>query len=89
MRIDNYGYLDVVWSLGVARAVLFSPPFLLASLNPHPGLRPMEIAGLLLALFATGGESLADWQAQRFKRNPRDKPAIVNVGLWRYSRTLT
>jgi steroid 5-alpha reductase family enzyme len=67
-------------------AVLFSLPFLLASLNPHPGLQAVEIAGLLLALFATGGESLADWQAQRFKRNPRNKSAIVNIGLWRYSR---
>jgi steroid 5-alpha reductase family enzyme len=67
-------------------AVLFSMPFLLAALNPRPHLSGVEMAGLLLALFATGGESLADWQSQSFKRDPGNESAIVNVGLWRYSR---
>ncbi len=66
--------------------VLFSLPFLLASSNPHRGLAPAEIAGLTLAAVACAGESLADWQAQRFKRNPANRNAVVDVGLWRYSR---
>ena len=67
-------------------AVLFSTPFLLASVNMRSGLQGVEIFGLLLAVAATAGESLADWQAQRFKRDPRNRQSVVNVGLWRYSR---
>ena len=66
--------------------VMFSLPFLFASLNSHRGLRPIEIVGLSIALLATAGEALSDWQAQRFKREPHDKLAINNEGLWRYSR---
>lgn len=67
-------------------AVVFSLPFLLASVDTHPGLTGLEIFGLTLALCATAGEALADWQAQRFKRDPANKAAVVDVGLWRYSR---
>jgi steroid 5-alpha reductase family enzyme len=67
-------------------AVVFSLPFLLASLDTRPGFTGWEIFGLTLALCATAGEALADWQAQRFKRDPANKAAVLNVGLWRYSR---
>ncbi len=67
-------------------AVVFSLPFLLAAVNPAPTLGGYEHFGLLLALCATAGESLADWQAQRFKRNPIHRNSVVDVGLWRYSR---
>ena len=39
-----------------------------------------------LALLATAGEAIADWQAQRFKSNPANESRVVNVGLWRHSR---
>jgi steroid 5-alpha reductase family enzyme len=67
-------------------AVVFSLPFLLAAGNPSPRLGVLEILGLALALLATVGEATADWQAQRFKRDPGNSAAVVNVGLWRYSR---
>jgi steroid 5-alpha reductase family enzyme len=67
-------------------AVLFSLPFLLASVNTSPGLGFFELAGLSLAALAIVGEATADWQAQKFKRNPANKDSVVNVGLWRYSR---
>jgi len=67
-------------------AVVFSLPFMFAALNPRPGLGKFELCGLTLALCATAGEGLADWQAQRFKRNPANHSAVVDVGLWRYSR---
>ena len=67
-------------------AVVFSTPFLLASINQSPRMAPLEIAGLALAALATAGEYLADWQAQRFKRTTKDKKAVNDVGLWRYSR---
>jgi steroid 5-alpha reductase family enzyme len=49
-------------------------------------MAPLEIFGLILAVLATAGESLADWQAQRFKHRTHDKNAVNDVGLWRYSR---
>src|SRR5665213_693806 len=67
-------------------AVPFSLPFAMAALNRRPNLGTWELLGLTLALCAIAGEATADWQAQRFKRNPVNRNAIVNVGLWRYSR---
>ena len=67
-------------------ALLFSTPFLLASIDPTPHMALLEIIGLAVAVLATAGESLADWQAQRFKRQTHDKNADNDVGLWRYSR---
>jgi len=58
-------------------AVVFSLPFMFAALNPRPGLGKFELCGLTLALCATAGEGLADWQAQRFKRNPANHSAVV------------
>jgi steroid 5-alpha reductase family enzyme len=76
----------VFFELQALIAVLFSLPFLLAASNTRVGLGAFETAGLALAVFATLGEWLADWQAQRFKRDPANKSAVLNVGLWRYSR---
>jgi steroid 5-alpha reductase family enzyme len=67
-------------------AVLFSLPFAMAALSRRPSFGWWELSGLALALCATAGEATADWQARRFKRNPANKAAVVNVGLWRYSR---
>jgi steroid 5-alpha reductase family enzyme len=67
-------------------ALVFSMPFLLASINQKPRMAAVEILGLSLAVLATIGESLADWQAQRFKRGPHGKNAVNDLGLWRYSR---
>jgi len=67
-------------------AVVFSLPFLFASRNPQSRFGVCEWVGLTLALLAIAGESLSDWQAQRFKRDPAHRDAVVDVGLWRYSR---
>jgi len=66
--------------------VLLSLPMLLASLNPAPGLHPLEWAGAGLWLVAVGGESLADRQLARFKAEPGNRGRVCQVGLWRYSR---
>lgn len=76
----------VFFELQALIAVVFSLPFLLASRNPQPGLGFFEWLGLMLAVCAIAGESLSDWQAQRFKSNPAHRHAVVDVGLWRYSR---
>lgn len=67
-------------------AVVFSLPFLLASVNPTPQMSPTEWLGLAVALFAIVGETIADRQAEQFKRDPRNRTLVLNTGLWRYSR---
>jgi steroid 5-alpha reductase family enzyme len=76
----------VFFELQAFIALLFSTPFLLASINQTPQMAPVEILGLAIAVLATAGEALADWQSQRFKQRTTDKQAVNDVGLWRYSR---
>ena len=85
-RWPGPGRFLLFFELQALIAVLFSLPFLLAAQNPRPGLGIFELCGLALALCAIAGEALADWQAQQFKNNPANRAAIVDVGLWRYSR---
>jgi steroid 5-alpha reductase family enzyme len=69
-----------------ALLVLLSVPFLLAAQNAAPGWHPRELLGLVLWLLALGGEALADAQLARFKRDPRQRGRVCDVGLWRLSR---
>lgn len=43
-------------------------------------------AGVVLAGFGILFESLADWQMARFKADPANAGAVMNKGLWRYTR---
>lgn len=67
-------------------AVILSIPFLLASLNPSPGLSPLEIAAAGLWMAAMAGEITADAQLSRFKSDPSNRGRTCRAGLWRYSR---
>lgn len=60
--------------------------FLFVVQNPTPRLLPLEIAGAVLWLLALMGESVADAQLAAFKRDPANRGAVCDVGLWRYSR---
>ena len=66
--------------------VLLSLPFLLACLNPRPGLTALELASAGLWLLAFLGESLADRQLARFKSDPANRGQVCQDGLWNYSR---
>lgn len=61
-------------------------PFILASGPGAPS--PSLLDGLGAAHFVIGilGESIADRQLHRFKRDPANKGKVCQVGLWRYSR---
>jgi steroid 5-alpha reductase family enzyme len=67
-------------------AILFSLPFLLAAQDSHTPIGALEILGLTFALCCTVGEAFADFQAQRWKRNPANRGKVLNIGLWHYSR---
>ncbi len=54
------------------------------SLSPAKNLSLIDLAGLILFIFALILESLADLQLQHFKKNQPGK--VCNQKLWRYSR---
>jgi steroid 5-alpha reductase family enzyme len=85
-RWPGPGRFLLFFELQALVALVFSLPVLLASVNPHPELGWFELIGLGLAVCATAGETLADWQAQLFKRDPTNQGRVMNTGLWRYSR---
>ena len=50
------------------------------------GGAPIRIAGAGLAALALAGEALADAQLRAFKRDPRNRGRVCDVGLWSWSR---
>ena len=65
---------------------LLSVPFVLVFINGAPGLGLFEYAGIALWLAGMLGESAADAQLDRFRKNPANKGKTCRVGLWNYSR---
>lgn len=71
--------------------ILLSIPFFLTALHPHPvkqwqGIHLLEWIGLVVFLVGWVGESLADWQLHRFKKDPSNQGRVCNTGLWSLSR---
>jgi steroid 5-alpha reductase family enzyme len=66
--------------------VLLGLPMLFAALNPQPQLQALEIIGSIVWLIAVSGESIADAQLKRFKRNKDNKGKVCDIGLWGWSR---
>jgi steroid 5-alpha reductase family enzyme len=66
--------------------VVLSVPFLLMALDAAPFGRVTELAGLALWVMALAGESAADAQLARFKRDPANKGRVCRSGLWSVSR---
>jgi steroid 5-alpha reductase family enzyme len=65
---------------------VLSLPFLLAMHDPAKGWAEFENLGLGIWVVAFLGEIIADAQLARFRRDPKNKGRVCNVGLWRYSR---
>lgn len=71
-----------------AQAVLditLAIPFLIAASNPDP-LSFADYIGAALWLIGIAGESVADAQLAKWRRNPANKGKTCRAGLWRYSR---
>ena len=85
-RWPGSGVFLLFFQLQAFIAVIFSLPFLLASFNPEPRMKAVEIVGLAIALVSLGGEALADRQMKTFKSNPENGRKVCQRGLWAYSR---
>ena len=44
------------------------------------------LAGAAIAILGLLFETVADWQLVRFKKNPANEGAVMDKGLWRYTR---
>ncbi len=67
-----------------AVAVLFSLP-MLAAMTGGP-LDGWAVAGVIVWLVAVAGETVADRQLARFRRDPTNRGQVCRAGLWLYSR---
>ena len=65
---------------------ILSLPFLMASLNARASLGGFEKIGAAIWLVSICGEAVADFQLNRFRRNPQSRGKTFRSGLWRYSR---
>ena len=63
-----------------------SLPFLLASLNTGAPLGRVEKIGAAIWLVSICGEAVADFQLNRFRKNPANRGKTYRRGLWGYSR---
>ena len=66
--------------------VVLSLPFLLIVANPSRDVGAIEWLAVAVWSIAFVGESVADRQLARFKRDPASKGRTCRVGLWNYSR---
>jgi steroid 5-alpha reductase family enzyme len=77
--------LYLVFGLQAVLAWIVALPFM-AIVRSTGEAGVIGIAGLLLAAFGIAVESIADWQLERFKKRAGGKGAVLDSGLWRYSR---
>ncbi len=76
----------VIYQLQPIFNLILAVPFLLMFLNPSTSIHWIEIFGIVLWVVGLVGESVADIQLDRFKRQPQNKGKICQEGLWAYSR---
>ncbi len=66
--------------------VLLATPFLLAVGRDEPRFTALDFAALALFVLSLAGESLADAQLARFKKDSANQGRVCDVGLWGLSR---
>jgi steroid 5-alpha reductase family enzyme len=92
------GFIIVAWSTFLLNGA-FSPrqwivnllllnitPVLFINTYAAGDLGILDVVGLMLWLLGFFFESLADWQLDRFLKDPGNRGKVMDRGLWRYSR---
>ncbi len=74
-----------------ALQVVLALPFVWVGLCGDPpgpwfGVGPAEVGGLVLWTVGIVGESIADRQLARFRKEPANRGGVCRVGLWNHSR---
>lgn len=79
-RLLPFALLQAVVALLLAGAIA------LAARAPWPGLTAFDGLGAAILALAIGGEAVADEQMRRFKASRPPEEAIMDRGLWAWSR---
>lgn len=66
--------------------ILLSVPILIAKSAPEGSISTMTIVGAVIWLIGMTFETIADYQLKRFLQQRTDRTAIMETGLWKYSR---
>lgn len=66
--------------------VILTVPFLVICIDPSPEFSVLVWMGLAVWVIAVIGESTADQQLKKFKKDPANKGKVCQTGLWKYSR---
>ncbi|CAN5824143.1 DUF1295 domain-containing protein [soil metagenome] len=69
-----------------ALAVLLSSAFVIPFVTEPWDAGALRATGLAVAVLGVVGETLADAQLARFKRDPANRGRVCDAGLWNYSR---
>jgi steroid 5-alpha reductase family enzyme len=78
--------LLLVFALQAPLQIIVALPVQLGQIAPDKALGSLGWWGLVLSLFGTLFEAVADTQLAAFKSAPTNAGAVMNKGLWRYSR---
>ena len=79
-------FLFGFFQMQAVAALTFALPFLVLSSDSSPAFRPLEFLGVAVWLLGFLGESRADAQLDRFRRDPANRGRTCRVGLWAWSR---
>lgn len=77
--------LYIVFCLQAVLAWIVSLPLLGVSLSERP-LGWIDGVGVLLWAIGLFWQTIGDWQLTRFKANPANQGAVLDTGLWKFSR---
>ncbi len=77
--------LYLIFGLQAVLAWLVATPFLAGLARPAP-LGGLDVVGLALAAFGVVFEAIGDQQMARFKADPAHRGAVMDRGVWRYTR---
>lgn len=77
-----FGFFQIqaLWGL------MFALPAWAAARSAAPALGVYDAVGVAVWLAGQAGEIVADRQLARFRADPRNRGAVCDTGLWRYSR---
>lgn len=79
-------YLRIYMLQGVLLYIVSLPVILTIGVSSKISVLPWTFAGILLWTTGMYFEIVGDWQLHNFVRNKPSKDAVMNKGLWRYTR---
>lgn len=90
IRINNEPFfvfksVYIIFAFQGVLAWLISYP-VYSAVSSHTPLQWLDYAGLSLFVIGFYWEVVADWQLMQFRAQPEHDAAVMNHGLWRYSR---